>query len=237
MTPVAIKMSHDNKIALVAHDNKKRDLVEWATFNRDLLSHHEIYATGTTGAMLERLLDIEVHKLESGPLGGDQQIGARIASREIDFLIFFWDPLEPQPHDPDVKALLRMAVVWPCVLKTAGLVLDNVDVAVRIDRKVVRAVKRAARRHASRHVHRRLAGKELHHVGGKVDREHLVVGRGGDEKDLLLVHGGPPPLNGRLLNNICEYGSGPRATRFDRISAERCIGTRFQSDDGSMKVC
>jgi methylglyoxal synthase len=112
MNAVKIPMMRDKKIALVAHDNKKRDLLEWATFNRDLLAHHEVYATGTTGGMLERRLGFEVHKLQSGPLGGDQQIGSRIVSQEIDFLIFFWDPLEPQPHDPDVKALLRMAVVW-----------------------------------------------------------------------------------------------------------------------------
>ena len=105
-------MQPNKKIALVAHDNKKRDLLEWAKFNRTLLGHHEVYATGTTGLILERELELTVHKLQSGPLGGDQQIGAKIANNEIDFLIFFWDPLEPQPHDPDVKALLRMAVVW-----------------------------------------------------------------------------------------------------------------------------
>ena len=105
-------MARDKSIGLVAHDNKKRDLVEWAKFNRDLLAHHTIYATGTTGELLEKELGFEVAKLQSGPLGGDQQIGARIAEGEIDFLIFFWDPLEPMPHDPDVKALLRMAVVW-----------------------------------------------------------------------------------------------------------------------------
>ncbi len=107
-----IVMKHDKKIALVAHDNKKRDLLEWAKYNRDLLAHHEVYATGTTGVTLERELGFLIHRLQSGPLGGDQQVGARIVSNEIDFLIFFWDPLEPQPHDPDVKALLRMAVVW-----------------------------------------------------------------------------------------------------------------------------
>ena len=107
-----IIMRPDKKIALVAHDNKKRDLLEWAKFNRDLLAHHDVYATGTTGAMLERELDFKIHYLQSGPLGGDQQIGAKIVDNEIDFLIFFWDPLEPLPHDPDVKALLRMAVVW-----------------------------------------------------------------------------------------------------------------------------
>ncbi len=112
MTHKKIAMKHDKKIALVAHDNKKRDLLEWAKFNRDLLAHHEIYATGTTGLFLERELELTVHKLQSGPLGGNQQIGAKIADNEIDFLIFFWDPLEPQPHDPDVKAPLRMAVVW-----------------------------------------------------------------------------------------------------------------------------
>jgi methylglyoxal synthase len=105
-------MEHDKKIALVAHDNKKRDLVEWAIFNRDLLAHHLVYATGTTGTILEGVLGFPIHKLQSGPLGGDQQIGARIVDNQIDFLIFFWDPLEPMPHDPDVKALLRMAVVW-----------------------------------------------------------------------------------------------------------------------------
>jgi methylglyoxal synthase len=107
-----IAMEHDKKIALVAHDNKKRDLVEWAKFNRDLLAHHKVYATGTTGEILERELGFGITKLQSGPLGGDQQIGAKIADGEIDFLIFFWDPLEPLPHDPDVKAVLRMAVVW-----------------------------------------------------------------------------------------------------------------------------
>ena len=106
-----VPMEHDKKIALVAHDNKKRDLVEWAKFNRDLLAHHKVYATGTTGTILEQALGFDIIKLQSGPLGGDQQIGAKIVDDEIDFLIFFWDPLEPQPHDPDVKALLRMAVV------------------------------------------------------------------------------------------------------------------------------
>ena len=107
-----IAVEPNKKIALVAHDNKKRDLLEWAKYNSVLLAHHEVYATGTTGETLERELGMKINKLQSGPLGGDQQIGAKIVSNEIDFLIFFWDPLEPQPHDPDVKALLRMAVVW-----------------------------------------------------------------------------------------------------------------------------
>jgi len=112
MLQKVIAMGKNKKIALVAHDRKKRDLVEWAKFNRDLLAHHKVYATGTTGTLLEKELGFPIIKLQSGPLGGDQQIGSKIVDGDIDFLIFFWDPLEPQPHDPDVKALLRMAVVW-----------------------------------------------------------------------------------------------------------------------------
>ncbi|PKL82868.1 MAG: methylglyoxal synthase [Ignavibacteriae bacterium HGW-Ignavibacteriae-3] len=109
---ISIAMRKKKRIALVAHDNKKQDLIEWAMYNRGNLGDHEIFATGTTGKLLEEELSLTVHKLKSGPLGGDQQVGAKISENEIDILIFFWDPLEPQPHDPDVKALLRIAVVW-----------------------------------------------------------------------------------------------------------------------------
>ncbi len=129
MTYKKIAMTPRKRIALVAHDGQKQNLVEWAEFNRGTLAKHEVWATGTTGAMMEQTLGFPVSKLQSGPLGGDQQIGAMIVEGKIDFLIFFWDPLEPQPHDPDVKALLRMAVVWniptACDRATADFMISS----------------------------------------------------------------------------------------------------------------
>jgi methylglyoxal synthase len=117
------------RIAMVAHDNKKAELLRWAEFNRGTLMHHELWATGTTGTMLEYELGLPVNRLLSGPVGGDQQIGAMIAENRLDVLLFFWDPLEPQPHDPDVKALLRLAALWntpaACNTATADLMISS----------------------------------------------------------------------------------------------------------------
>jgi methylglyoxal synthase len=112
MSTTKIKMGKQKKIALIAHDNRKNDLLEWAKYNRELLAKHKLFGTGTTGGLIASNLNLDVKRFKSGPLGGDQQVGAKITEGEIDFLIFFWDPLEPLPHDPDIKALLRIAVVY-----------------------------------------------------------------------------------------------------------------------------
>jgi methylglyoxal synthase len=123
------RLEAQKRIALVAHDNEKSGLLDWARFNRGTLAGHILFATGTTGELLSRELALPIVRFASGPLGGDQQVGAAIAESQIDFLIFFWDPLEPQPHDPDIKALLRLAVLYniptACNRATADFIISS----------------------------------------------------------------------------------------------------------------
>lgn len=135
-----IAMGGRKRVALVAHDNRKDDLLEWAVFNRDSLAGHDLFATGRTGDRLAEALQLPVHRLIHGPLGGDQQIGSRIAEGVIDFLVFFWDPLQPMPHDPDVKALLRIAVLYniptACNRATADFLISSPLIRQPYDRIV-----------------------------------------------------------------------------------------------------
>ena len=129
------------RIALIAHDNRKIDLLEWARFNQGTLSRHELYGTGTTGGMIAEALGLPVHRYRSGPLGGDQQVGARLAEGGIDLVIFFWDPLEPHPHDVDVKALLRLTVVYnvptACNRSTADFLISSPLMDAEYSRQMV----------------------------------------------------------------------------------------------------
>ena len=129
MPYLGIPMSPRKLVALIAHDNCKGELLDWARYNRDTLAQHELHATGTTGRLLSQQLGLSIRCFLSGPLGGDQQVGAGIVEGRIDFVIFFWDPMEPQPHDVDVKALLRIAVVHnvpiACNRSTADFLLSS----------------------------------------------------------------------------------------------------------------
>ena len=133
-------METRKRIALIAHDNMKRDILEWARYNRGTLSRHELYGTGTTGGMIAAETGLEVVRFRSGPLGGDQQVGAGVAEGRIDFIIFFWDPLAPHPHDVDVKALLRIAVVYnvpiACNRATADFLLSSPLMDEEYDRRL-----------------------------------------------------------------------------------------------------
>jgi len=133
-------METRKRIALIAHDNMKRDILEWARYNRGTLSRHELYGTGTTGGMIAAETGLEVARFRSGPLGGDQQVGAGVAEGRIDFIIFFWDPLAPHPHDVDVKALLRIAVVYnvpiACNRATADFLLSSPLMDEEYDRRL-----------------------------------------------------------------------------------------------------
>lgn len=133
-------MGKQKRIALVAHDHRKKDLLEWARLNQDQLSQHLLFATGTTGEMLQRETGLPVMRFQSGPLGGDQQIGAKIVDGEIDFLLFFWDPLAAQPHDPDVKALLRIAVLYDIPVASNKATADFIFSSPLLNEEYVRVI-------------------------------------------------------------------------------------------------
>ena len=137
---LAVPMTERKRVALIAHDHCKLELLDWARYNRGTLAHHELFATGTTGTLIASDLELPVTRFLSGPLGGDQQIGAAIVEGRIDFVIFFWDPLEPHPHDVDVKALLRIAVVYnvpiACNRSTADFLLSSPFMQRRYERRL-----------------------------------------------------------------------------------------------------
>jgi methylglyoxal synthase len=149
MTERLVPLPEVKRIGLIAHDSRKADLLEWATFNRNTLAAHELFATGTTGGLLKAELGLDVFRFQSGPLGGDQQMGAKIAEGDIDLLIFFWDPMEPQPHDVDVKALLRLSVLYniptACNRATADFLISSPLMTAEYDRRMIDFAKRIAR--------------------------------------------------------------------------------------------
>lgn len=141
METITMMMHKRKKIALIAHDNRKQDLLEWVRFNKDSLAEHELYATGTTGKLLAAELGLNIACFKSGPLGGDQQVGAKIAEGDLDFIVFMWDPLQPHPHDVDVKALLRIAVVYnvpiACNRATADFMISSPLMVEEYDRILI----------------------------------------------------------------------------------------------------
>ncbi len=140
MAPHSIALPKKKRIALIAHDDRKADLLDWAHYNKGTLSRHILYGTGTTGTLLQQELGLPVRTFMSGPLGGDQQIGAKIVEGEIDFLIFFWDPLELHPHDPDVRALLRVATMQNIPIATNRATADFVFSSPLMDQPYERRV-------------------------------------------------------------------------------------------------
>lgn len=139
-TEVPLVSKKHKVIALVAHDNMKDELLEWTEAHKDELGKHTLIGTGTTGRLVNERTGLSVERLRSGPLGGDQQIGARISEGDVDVLLFFWDPLEPQPHDPDIKALLRIAVVWNIPVACNRATADFVMTSPLINNEFVRYV-------------------------------------------------------------------------------------------------
>ena len=141
METIIMTMHKRKRIALIAHDNRKQDLLEWVRFNKDSLAAHELYATGTTGKLLAAELGLKIACFKSGPLGGDQQVGAKIAEGDLDFIVFMWDPLQPHPHDVDVKALLRIAVVYnvpiACNRATADFMISSPLMVEEYDRILI----------------------------------------------------------------------------------------------------
>ena len=147
---ISFTIGKQKRIALIAHDHKKAELVEWVAANKEILSQHILCGTGTTARLITDKTGIPVKGYNSGPLGGDQQIGSRIVEGNIDMVVFFWDPLESQPHDPDVKALLRIAVVYDIPIannrSTADFILNSIYMNQEYEREVINYNKKIAQR-------------------------------------------------------------------------------------------